>query len=112
MKIIITYYFYLSYQLQFPVSLVGLFIMLIPKWCHLNRAVVLVDLNAKLATGGEVVRLWQVTLQAVVLHGVHVVLHANQPALVLVTLVLVAGPDLLEVRNDVISTEQKKMKLE
>ena len=37
------------------------------------------------------------------LHGVHVVLHPDEPALVLGVLVLVAGPDLLEVGHDVVA---------
>ena len=41
-------------------------------------------------------------LEAVVLHGVHVVLHPDEPPLVLGVLVLVAGPDLLEVGHDVV----------
>ena len=43
---------------------------------YLNGAVVLVDLNAELAAGGEVVRLGQVSLQTMVLHSVNVVIHA------------------------------------
>ena len=81
----------------------------LPCFCHLNRTVVLVDLNAQLAAGGEVLWLGEVALQTMVLHGVHVVFHADQPALVLGALVLVAGPDLLEVGNDVISTENMSL---
>ena len=62
----------------------------------------MVDLNSKFAAGGEVLRLGQVALEAVVLHGVHVVLHPDEPPLVLGVLVLVAGPDLLEVGHDVV----------
>ena len=51
------------------------------------------------------------TLEAVVLHGVHVVLHANQPPLVLVVLVLVAWPDLLEVGHDVITPGSQSLSL-
>ena len=43
---------------------------------YLNGTVVLVDLDTELAAGGEVVGLGQVTLQTVVLHSVHVVVHA------------------------------------
>ena len=74
----------------------------------LDGTVVLVDLDAQLAAGGEVLRLGQVTLQTVVLHGVEVVVHAYQSPLVLVVLVLVAGPDLLKVGNNVISSETIK----
>ena len=77
---------------------------------HLNGAVVLVDLNSKLATGGEVLRLGQVTLQAVVLHGVQVVLHAYQSPLVLVVLVFVAGPDLLEVGHNVVTPREGEIR--
>ena len=70
---------------------------------YLNRTVILVDLNSKLATGGEVLWLREVALKTMVLHGVHVVLHADQPA-------LVAGPDFLKVGNDVISTKSKEFK--
>ena len=38
---------------------------------------------------------------------VHVVIHADQPPLVLVVLVLVAGPDLLKVRHDVVAAGRK-----
>ena len=77
---------------------------------YLNRTVILVDLNSKLAAGGEVLWLREVALKTMVLHGVHVVLHADQPALVLGALVLVAGPDFLKVGNDVISTKSKEFK--
>ena len=40
---------------------------------------------------------------------VHVVIHADQPPLVLVVLVLVAGPDLLKVRHDVVATGNKEI---
>ena len=100
----------------------------------LDGTVVLVDLDAQLAAGGEVLRLGQVALQTVVLHRlgkgwhyfccsidigkhtlmsiyactyVHVVIHADQPPLVLVVLVLVAGPDLLKVRHDVVAAGRK-----
>ena len=39
---------------------------------------------------------------------VHVVIHADQPPLVLVVLVLVTGPDLLKVRHDVVATGNKE----
>ena len=83
-------------------------------YCHslccadLNGTVVLVDLNSKLAARGEVLRLGQVALQAVVLHGVQVVLHPYQSPLVLVVLVLVAGPDLLKVGHDVVTSAHKE----
>ena len=71
---------------------------------HLNGTVVLIDLNAELSAGGEVLWLRKVTLEAVVLHGVHVIFHPNQPPLVLGVLVLVARPDLLEVGHNMVST--------
>ena len=74
----------------------------------LDGTVVLVDLDAQLAAGGEVLGLGQVTLQTVVLHGVEVVVHAYQSPLVLVVLVLVAGPDLLKVGHDMVPSEQEK----
>merc|ERR1719400_488840 len=43
-------------------------------------------------------------LQTVVLHGVQVVLHAYQSPLVLGVLVLVAGPDLLKVGHNVVTS--------
>ena len=76
---------------------------------HLNGAVVLIDLDAEFAAGCEVVRLGQVTLEAVVLHGVHVVLHTDQPPLVLGVLVLVARPDLLEVGHNVVTPESQAL---
>ena len=39
---------------------------------------------------------------------VHVVLHADQPPLVLVVLVLVARPNLLEVGHDVVAAGNKE----
>ena len=51
---------------------------------HLNGTIVLVDLNSKFATGGEVVRLRQVALETMMLHSVQVVFHANQSPLVFV----------------------------
>ena len=79
-------------------------------FADLNGTVVLVDLNSKFAAGGEVLRLGQVALEAVVLHGVQVVLHPYQPPLVLVVLVLVAGPDFLEVGHDVVSPTEGQIR--
>ena len=71
---------------------------------YLNGTVVLIYLDAQLSAGGEVLWLRKVTLEAVVLHGVHVVFHPDQPPLVLGVLVLVARPDLLEVGHNIVST--------
>ena len=73
---------------------------------HFNGTVVLVDFDAKFAASCEVIGLRQVTLEAVVLHGVHVVLHPNQPPLVLVILVLVAWPYLLEVGHNMVTSAE------
>jgi len=70
----------------------------------LNWAVVLVDFDVELATGGEVVWLGQVAAQAVVLHGVQVVVDTDGVPLVLSVLLPVAGPDLLEVGHDVVTS--------
>jgi len=70
---------------------------------NLNGAVVLVDLDAEFSYGGEVVRLGDVALESVVLHGVQVVVLTDQTPLVLVLTELVAGPNLLEVGNDMVT---------
>ena len=79
-------------------------------FADLNGTVVLVDLNSKFAASGEVLRLGQVALEAVVLHGVQVVLHAYQSPLVLVVLVLVARPDLLKVGHNVVTPREGQIR--
>ena len=43
---------------------------------YLNRAVVLVDFNTKFATGSKVLRLGKMTLQPMVFHSIHIVIHS------------------------------------